>query len=174
MTYIERVEGAYGSQYDVSLPNMSTISLSTDEMADLVRMVHEYGGVSEVIRLAKIGKDSESRMAVAVDLSESNRSADDISRWWMAQASQDAATVIPKAVEYSANDLVVIGRGLPGVPEGTGAAAEAGVAFYALGKAARLTGALGEGRLPSLDTWDDLAIYSMMGRYIRQHGRWGL
>lgn len=97
-----------------------------------------------------------------------------IRQWWSDTARRDAEAVIPKAIEYSSLDLTAIGAALPGVIGLDATRTEAGIAFYALGKAARLTGAYGEGRSPSEDTWDDLVVYGMMGRFVRKHGYWGV
>lgn len=95
--------------------------------------------------------------------------ADAMIDWWVKTATEDAHKCLPKMAEYGANDLVVIGSSLvPGV--GDTERAEAGVGFYLLGKASRLTGAYVDGRRPSDDTWLDAATYSMMGRMIREFG----
>lgn len=104
--------------------------------------------------------------------------------WWRRVSQFDEDAVVPKAVEYSAVDLEIIGRGLmafnpdlwSGVPEEERAsiAAEMGATFYALGKVARAIGAFSEGRRPSADTWHDTTVYSMMARHIQEKGRWGV
>jgi hypothetical protein len=96
---------------------------------------------------------------------------DELREWWLKTAATDLEAVAPKAIEYSSSDLLVIGAGI--APWLTPAQqAEAAVGFYALGKASRITGALSEGREPNIDSWDDLAIYAMMGRRIRHAGGW--
>jgi hypothetical protein len=49
---------------------------------------------------------------------------------------------------------------------------QAAVAFYLLGKVARVMGALKDGRSPTSDTWYDAHIYSMMGLRIQEVGYW--
>ena len=91
--------------------------------------------------------------------------------WWAAKTARDIDAMLPKVAEYSASDLQVIGSGL--VPHLSPALqAEAAIAFYLLGKAARLTGSFMEGKTPNVDSWDDAAVYSMMGRRVREHGGW--
>lgn len=92
--------------------------------------------------------------------------------WWVATAKADAELTIPKAIEYSAHDLVAMGVGLLGANAPDQRRTEAAIAFYASGKAARLVGSYVEGREPSNDSWLDLSIYSMMGRRTREVGSW--
>jgi hypothetical protein len=107
--------------------------------------------------------------------------------WWFKLAEQDLETLLPKADEYSAYDLTMIGRGLGDMigsglakPEahydelftGDAEAAEIACWFYALGKIGRAIGAIKEGRLPSMDTIADLRIYATMIARIRQVGAW--
>lgn len=111
----------------------------------------------------------------------------DITAWWIGLAKEDAATTAPKAIEYGASDLDIMGkameglfaavrraRGLPALDSSSLAAIgrEMAVAFYALGKAARLFGAYERGELPGEDSWFDLTVYSMMARRIRATERW--
>lgn len=96
---------------------------------------------------------------------------EELTAWWMATAKRDIAKMLPKVAEYSASDLLVIGAGLaPDLPDPL--RVEAAIGFYLSGKAARITGALTEGRAPSDDSWDDAAVYSMMGRRVRATGGW--
>lgn len=102
---------------------------------------------------------------------QTERLVKDLSEWWTKTAADDLGRVAPKAVEYSSSDLLVIGSGIaPWLPDPL--RLEAAIGFYLLGKASRITGALSEGREPSLDSWDDAAIYAMMGRRVRATGRW--
>lgn len=89
--------------------------------------------------------------------------------WWEETAEADFRAFEPKLAEYGSHDLLVIGKGLnPELCDQD--AIEAGIAFYLLGKVARMTEAYRNGRLPSPDSWHDAAVYSMMGRRVRQHG----
>lgn len=108
---------------------------------------------------------------------EMARRAKELSDWWMDIAQQEAEQVIPKAVEYGASDLRVMGAAMrhlfPGeepVPERV--LVEMAIAFYALGKVARLFGAYEQGRLPSDDTWHDLGVYCRMAQHVRAYGEW--
>ena len=99
----------------------------------------------------------------------------EVESWWMNQALHEAKVMVPRAAEYGAKDLELMGVGMhmmmpdvhPDVPH-----EELAIAFYVLGKVARLIGAYEEGHVPKDDTWDDLAIYSRMAKYVREHGKW--
>lgn len=106
-----------------------------------------------------------------------------LSQWWMTLAEEDLEALLPKAREYSAYDLIMVGRGLGDMissdltaandySNGDAAAAEIACWFYILGKVGRAIGAIKEGRLPSLDTADDGRIYFTMIRRIRECGAW--
>lgn len=100
---------------------------------------------------------------------------DELTAWWVALAREEAARVVPKAVEYSATDLADIGHALArsqGRQVTNAQAAELGVAFYALGKMSRIMGAIGQGVWPSDDSWHDLGVYARMTQRIRSHGGW--
>jgi hypothetical protein len=95
--------------------------------------------------------------------------------WWLDETKGELDSVIPKAVEYGSADLKVIGFALSqmiGEPKGV-THDELGIAFYVLGKVARLVGGYADGRLPSDDTWHDIAIYTKMAQYARKHNGWG-
>jgi hypothetical protein len=51
---------------------------------------------------------------------------------------------------------------------------EHAVIFYLMGKIGRCVSAISAGGKPSDDTLMDITIYSLMLRYIRIHGVWGL
>ena len=102
-------------------------------------------------------------------------SVQDLANWWLDETKSELDSVIPKAVEYGSADLKVIGFALSqmiGEPKGV-SHDELGIAFYVLGKVARLVGGYADGRLPSDDTWHDIAIYTKMAQYAREHGGWG-
>lgn len=103
--------------------------------------------------------------------------------WWMEQARKEADAVIPKAIAYGGADLEVMGRAMQTlIPKATRQdltdenlrrmGEEMAVAFYLLGKVARLFGAYEQGRLPSEDTWYDAGVYTRMGQRIRETGSW--
>lgn len=96
--------------------------------------------------------------------------------WWESTSEQEMAASIPKAIEYSSTDLVDLGRQiaqLAGWGDYTDAhLAELGIAFYVAGKVARVMGAIREGRLPSTDTWHDIAVYTKMAQRVREVGAW--
>lgn len=95
--------------------------------------------------------------------------------WWLEETQLELDSVLPKAVEYGSADLKVIGFALSqmiGEPKGV-TNDELGIAFYVLGKVARLIGGYADGRSPSSDTWHDIAIYTKMAQYARENGGWG-
>lgn len=98
-----------------------------------------------------------------------------MTNWWLDETRGELESVIPKALEYGSADLKVIGYALKqmiGTPKDV-TEEELGIAFYVLGKVARLVGAYADGRKPSDDTWHDIAIYTKMAQYSRKHGTWG-
>lgn len=102
---------------------------------------------------------------------------EELTAWWYTQAQREVAGVIDKAIEYGAADLKVMGKAMlcliPGgdeQPERVGL--ELAIAFYALGKVARIFGAFERGGVPSDDCWDDLGIYCRMAQHTRETGRW--
>ena len=107
-------------------------------------------------------------------------------RWWMDTAAAEVDPMIAKMIEYGgggrALDLEEIGRGLvhSGVKintiyseqELTGRYQELGIYFYLLGKFARWTAAVAEGRPVSDDTLHDIGIYVRMAQRVRAVGGW--
>lgn len=97
--------------------------------------------------------------------------------WWTDRAHAEVALVAPKAVEYSAVDLIEYGRTLAlimGRNEGMTdeEATEIGIWGYMVGKVARWTGAIKEGRRVSDDTIFDIGIYTKMAQRNRDVGGW--
>ena len=108
----------------------------------------------------------------------------ELAQWWREIAEAQITTVVPKANQYGATDLRDLGlqildmagrRPLEGDTYGevdVRYATEVGIAFYAMGKLARVSAAIKEGRAPSYDTWLDLAIYATMALRVHTHGGW--
>lgn len=107
--------------------------------------------------------------------------------WWEQTAHDEVAGLISKMVEYGglsrATDLTEIGRHLTevGVSEGpllgSGAVQEGwlqelGIYFYLVGKFARWSAAIQEGRPVSDDTLLDIGIYVRMAQRVRAVGGW--
>ncbi|CAB4177881.1 hypothetical protein UFOVP1462_7 [uncultured Caudovirales phage] len=99
----------------------------------------------------------------------------DLANWWLEETKSELKSVIPKAVEYGSSDLKVIGFALEQMSGKPAQVThdELGIAFYVLGKVARLIGGYADGRAPSDDTWHDIAIYTKMAQYARENGGWG-
>lgn len=109
--------------------------------------------------------------------------------WWLDLASEEVEPMLAKMAEYGglgrAIDLEEIGRGLVhsgiqvaphllranGEPQ-AGHLQELGIYFYLLGKFARWTAAVAEGRLVSDDTLHDIGVYVRMAQRVRAVGGW--
>lgn len=102
---------------------------------------------------------------------------DELSRirvWWMEQAAIDLESVLKKLKLYGslsfhghAYKRLMYDRMPPNV-EGD----EIAIAMYVAGKVARLIEGYSHGETPTDDTWDDIACYASMARWVRDHGRW--
>lgn len=110
---------------------------------------------------------------------------DELAQWWRNLAEGEINAVVAKAVEYGATDLRDLGwqvlemadrrRKLVDGDDSLGAdayATEVGIAFYAMGKLARIAAAIKEGRQPSYDSWHDLGVYARMAQRVHQVGAW--
>lgn len=108
---------------------------------------------------------------------EEDRLKAQIETWWLDRAHAEVDAVAPKAIEYSAIDLIEYGRTLALVmginhrltDEEAG---EIGIWGYLVGKIARWTGAIKEGRRVSDDTLHDVAVYTKMAQRNRDVGGW--
>lgn len=108
--------------------------------------------------------------------------AADIAEWWAKTAMADAEKTVPKAVEYGAADLDVMGQFMVALirdkfigadeKELMQVGREMATAFYLMGKLGRMVGAYQQGMRPSDDTLFDTSVYSMMLRRIRETGTW--
>lgn len=99
-----------------------------------------------------------------------------LSEWWREQAEMEIERTVPKAVEYGAADLEIMGTAMlhlvPRELRSRQLGLEMALAFYSLGKVARLFGAFERGVLPSEDTWFDLSVYCRMAQRVRETGEW--
>lgn len=98
-----------------------------------------------------------------------------LAQWWREKAEAEIDQTVAKAVEYSATDLIDIGRSMAraaGRQVDDAHAAELAIAFYALGKVSRIMGAIERGELPNMDSWFDLGVYARMAQRVRQFGSW--
>jgi hypothetical protein len=106
---------------------------------------------------------------------------DSLSEWWQETSAADLIKATAKAEEYGSSDLEIMGKAMESLYPGhedmdpeslrrTGI--EMAIAFYNLGKAARMFGAFARGTGPSDDTWHDTTVYSMMARRVRACGTW--
>lgn len=117
---------------------------------------------------------------------EPTQAVDELRTWWERLANTEADRVVPKAVEYGADDLVEIGRELilagvrmPANVASNGTQAEAdeiyaelGIWFYLVGKMARWRSAVRRGERVSDDSLHDIGVYARMAQRVRETGRW--
>lgn len=107
---------------------------------------------------------------------EATRLAETLQDWWLEQARQEVEAVAPKAVEYGSTDLAEIGRTMGLLFNRTNLsneeATEIGIYFYVVGKIARWTSAIKEGRRVSADTIYDAKVYLTMQQRNRAVGGW--
>jgi len=106
----------------------------------------------------------------------------EITHWWTSHAVNVIERTAPKAAQYGAADLDLMGQAMESqyaeaikwmTPEERKTFGRyAACAFYALGKVARIQGALERGELPHSDSEFDLEVYAVMMTCIRQTGRW--
>ena len=124
----------------------------------------------------KLQRDQEKIPGVEEGPSREEWLAEQLSAWWRAQAEVEIVRTVPKAVEYGAADLEVMGSAMlhlvPRERRSRQLGLEMALAFYALGKVARLFGAFERGELPSEDTWFDLGVYCRMAERVREFGEW--
>lgn len=93
--------------------------------------------------------------------------ADD--RWWGEICDLDFQEYSRKATEYGSADLEIMGEAMRQLVQDEDAdGEEMAIAFYLLGKVARMFGAYAKGQEPSDDTLHDLTVYSMMARWGRE------
>lgn len=95
--------------------------------------------------------------------------------------------VVDRAIEYGAHDLQVMGAAMlallppeayerfvkenPDMDSSTFGQCMA-IAFYQLGKVARVFGSMMQGQWPRDDTEYDLRVYSFMFEHVKEHGEW--
>jgi len=80
-----------------------------------------------------------------------------------------------KTVRYGSGDLHTIGAAMRRLAPGISTEIsdeEIAVAFYTMGKIARIFSGYEMGQIPDSDSWYDLHFYSMMAMKIRQTGGW--
>lgn len=159
----------------------------TEETEDLKRTGWERKRANALKVLAEandvLGLEQPTDLARAREQEPESREDqfEELLAWWRMTSDHDAQRTIPKAIEYGSIDLNIIGFALgecipalrEGRREGSTEASEMGIAFYLLGKIARMVSAYSEGQRPSDDTWMDVTVYSLMGRRVRDRGSWG-
>lgn len=109
---------------------------------------------------------------------------------WHARSDAETETAIAKGLEYGSIDLKIMGGAMLQLlgPEAWDRVVDLAddangydqethgqlmaIAFYELGKVARLWGALVDGRVPSTDTLADIRVYAHMANTIIETGEW--
>lgn len=141
-------------------------------MSESIRTIHDDDSGSTTDRLVGEAVSKAQQIEATID---------SITKWWAITAESDARITAPKAAEYGAADLAIMGKAMEGLFPGIDRfppeerekiGLEMAVAFYTLGKAARLFGGYEQGRLPGDDSWFDLTVYPLMARRIREIGYW--
>lgn len=102
--------------------------------------------------------------------------------WWADHAHNATKRTVPKAIEYGSSDIDLMGAAMASMMRGELAGATdaerlqfgryAAISFYALGKIARIFGALEQGKLPHPDSEFDLEVYAIMLARVRETGGW--
>lgn len=105
-----------------------------------------------------------------------------IADWWRALTEEDIKATLPKALEYGASDLDLMGQGVRMLQGDVWEGGDAGerravgqelaVLFYLQGKIARALSAAGSGQRCSDDTIKDIRIYAVMLQKVRETGSW--
>lgn len=100
---------------------------------------------------------------------------DDLHRWWMDLAQEEADAVVPKAIEYGANSMTELGHEiakLSGRKITDAEAIELACYFYIKGKIGRWSDAIVAGKAVSDDTVKDIGVYIRMVQRVRDRGSW--
>lgn len=121
--------------------------------------------------------EEEQRLFDVSDLpTETQQKVLDLETWLREFAAKVEPETLRKAAEYGSSDLEIMGQAMlllvPKEFRERALGLEMAIAFYALGKVARLFGAYERGDRPSADTWFDLHVYAKMGLKVRETGRW--
>jgi hypothetical protein len=195
----ERVESAGMADYPretVFPPEDSGVTRDSDDTTRLHRLLDAAGidptgtVVDRVTKLAKsrheLADAVEPEARVPEDIwtreQEIQARVQEITAWWYDHAANVIDRTAPKAAEYGAADLDLMGKNMEVVfstqLRGTDRdfaeqfGRYAACAFYLQGKIARIFGALERGVLPNPDSEFDTEVYAVMLTRIREFGRW--
>jgi len=146
------------------------------ELADVAAgsLTQVFGAVGEnslAESLAQLGPRTSTHSTRSPGADAAPKFDEWVSRWM----ADHIPAAMEKAQVYGSNSLAKKGHRFAaagGRQVEHGQALELGVAQYITEKADRVEDAILCGRLPSNDTWVDLAVYALMAQYIRQHGSW--
>lgn len=135
----------------------------------------------------QLGTDQYTELDATLEEELNTDAVTKLQQWWMGKAWSEIKPLTAKMQEYGgmgrAIDLEEIGRGLTqsgvrtpaqmyGQPAQPHELQELGIYFYLLGKFARWTAAVAEGRPVSDDTLLDIGVYVRMVQRIRESGGW--
>lgn len=94
-----------------------------------------------------------------------------VQEFWEDQTVQELAGLLPKVQDYGSFDLELIGDVMRRAGVNSDMSnVELGIAFYLVGKIARIASAITDGHAPSSDTYHDISVYARMALYARIHG----
>lgn len=100
---------------------------------------------------------------------------------WDDLNAEEANKVVPKAIEYGSGDLKLMGYAMKQLLNSPRARAhdwtepesmEIAIAFYILGKIARMLSAYERGAMPADDQPHDIGVYTRMVQVLRRTGEW--
>lgn len=131
--------------------------------------------------------EEEKRMTITHTTAEQRR--DDLEHelraleaWWRNLTDKDIGETLPKAIEYGASDLDLMGQGVRMLQgdrweggdagESRAVGQELAILFYLQGKIARALSAASLGQRCSGDTIKDIRIYAVMLQKVRETGSW--
>lgn len=100
----------------------------------------------------------------------------ELERWLRHNFDLTLDDTLHKASAYGTTDIAIMGdvlvRAIAGQSTPGTLGDQSAIGFYALGKLSRILAALQDGQMPSIDSWQDLRVYAMMGEKIASTGRW--
>jgi hypothetical protein len=101
--------------------------------------------------------------------------ADELREWIIKRITAGTVDTAAKYDRYGSVDFHVMGAAMAAMlghtePDSDFDGRLAAIAFYVLGKTARMVGALHRGEPPTEDTWWDTAIYALFGLRITEEG----
>lgn len=123
-----------------------------------------------------LGGAQQQMFDIATLPDETQQKVTELKTWLDGLETKIGSETLRKAVQYGSADLEVMGHGmciLLGIePPDRVLALQSAIAFYCLGKVARILGAFEQGHSPTHDDWFDLHVYAKMGLKVMETGKW--